>query len=170
MIRGRRRPTHENGLLPVRIVVLSGPSLGLTWELGAAPCVLGRSAGADMTVATDSHMSRRHCRIILVNSSCWLEDLDTPNGTWLRERRLSQGVHLEPRAIFRAGDTSLCILHDGDNVWKGGTIYDPEEGKTYRCKMTLTDVDILRVRGFIGISLLGRTTVWKRVVETEESP
>ncbi len=50
----------------------------------------------------------------------------------------------------------------GDNTWTGGTIYDPENGKTYQCKMTL-DGDTLNVRGFIGISLIGRTTAWTRL-------
>ncbi len=50
----------------------------------------------------------------------------------------------------------------GGNVWKGGTIYDPDNGKTYKCKMTLTDPKRLEVRGFIGISWLGRTVIWTR--------
>lgn len=52
--------------------------------------------------------------------------------------------------------------HDGDDVWSGGKIYDPESGKTYRCKLTLTAPNELKVRGFVGISLLGRTTTWSR--------
>ncbi len=52
--------------------------------------------------------------------------------------------------------------YSGENVWKGGTIYDPDNGKTYKCKMTLTDPKRLEVRGFIGISWLGRTEVWTR--------
>lgn len=50
-----------------------------------------------------------------------------------------------------------------DNLWEDGHIYDPKNGKTYRCKMTLEKPDILSVRGFIGISLLGRTATWTRV-------
>ena len=45
------------------------------------------------------------------------------------------------------------------NKWTGGTIYDPDNGKTYSCKMTLKG-DQLKVRGYIGISLFGRTQVW----------
>jgi uncharacterized protein (DUF2147 family) len=54
----------------------------------------------------------------------------------------------------------------GSGEWGGGTILDPDNGKTYRCKITLgADGNHLQVRGFIGISLLGRTQVWRRVVE-----
>jgi uncharacterized protein (DUF2147 family) len=61
----------------------------------------------------------------------------------------------------------LVILKDfvysGNKVWEEGSIYDPREGKTYACKITLTDPNILEVRGFVGISLFGRTAVWSRV-------
>jgi uncharacterized protein (DUF2147 family) len=49
-----------------------------------------------------------------------------------------------------------------DDKWAGGTIYDPENGKTYKCTMKLTDKNTLDVRGYIGISAIGRTTTWKR--------
>ncbi|MCO4292315.1 DUF2147 domain-containing protein [Solitalea sp. MAHUQ-68] len=50
-----------------------------------------------------------------------------------------------------------------DTVWEDGTIYDPKSGKTYSCKMTLKDKNNLNVRGFIGVSLIGRTDIWTRV-------
>lgn len=50
--------------------------------------------------------------------------------------------------------------HDGE-LWRDGTIYDPENGKTYKCKMWF-EGETLRVRGYIGISLLGRSTSWVR--------
>jgi uncharacterized protein (DUF2147 family) len=55
------------------------------------------------------------------------------------------------------------FVFDGKDTWHGGTIYDPNNGKTYKCKMRLTDDGKLKVRGFIGFSLLGRTEVWTRV-------
>ncbi|MEM9025185.1 MAG: DUF2147 domain-containing protein [Bacteroidota bacterium] len=48
-----------------------------------------------------------------------------------------------------------------DDEWEDGTIYDPENGKTYSCVMTLKG-DQLNVRGYVGISWIGRTTVWTR--------
>ena len=55
---------------------------------------------------------------------------------------------------------------DGDDEWEDGEIYDPKNGKTYSCYMEFEDEDdmnTLKIRGFIGISLLGRTTYWTRV-------
>ena len=49
-----------------------------------------------------------------------------------------------------------------DGAWRDGTIYDPENGKTYRCRMWF-DGETLRVRGYIGIALFGRSESWTRV-------
>lgn len=51
--------------------------------------------------------------------------------------------------------------HKGPGRWEGGKIYDPENGKTYKAKIRLQDDGTLDVRGFIGFSLLGRTTRWQ---------
>ena len=50
----------------------------------------------------------------------------------------------------------------GDGRWKGGRIYDPNNGKTYRCVVTFVDADTLEVRGYVGVPMLGRTETWKR--------
>jgi uncharacterized protein (DUF2147 family) len=49
-----------------------------------------------------------------------------------------------------------------DKEWEDGTIYDPKNGKTYSCIMTLSGNN-LNVRGYVGISMLGRTGVWTKV-------
>jgi len=43
-----------------------------------------------------------------------------------------------------------------------GWIYDPDVGKQYKAKMTMTGPDTLEIRGYIGVPLLGRTEVWTR--------
>jgi uncharacterized protein (DUF2147 family) len=59
---------------------------------------------------------------------------------------------------------SLIILKGflkNGNTYTDGTIYDPENGKIYDCKMTFNGKN-LSIRGFIGFSFIGRTTVWER--------
>jgi uncharacterized protein (DUF2147 family) len=61
----------------------------------------------------------------------------------------------------------LQILKDfvydaDDKEWEDGTIYDPKNGKTYSCIMKL-ESNKLDVRGYVGISMIGRTSVWTRV-------
>ncbi len=80
-------------------------------------------------------------------------DLNNPD-PGLRERPIL-GLRLLQGFVF-----------DGTK-WKKGTIYDPQTGKTYKCKMWLEGPDTLKVRGFIGFSMLGRNATWTRVPPEE---
>lgn len=53
------------------------------------------------------------------------------------------------------------LKKDGDE-YNDGTILDPENGKTYNCNLELESKNKLKVRGYLGISILGRTQYWKR--------
>lgn len=56
------------------------------------------------------------------------------------------------------------VEQKGKNRWDGGRILDPENGKIYRVKLRLTDNGKkMKVRGYIGFSLLGRTQIWHRL-------
>ena len=55
------------------------------------------------------------------------------------------------------------FVFDGDDTWEDGTIYDPKNGKTYSCKAERDAKGNLDIRGYFGISLLGRTTHWTKV-------
>lgn len=60
----------------------------------------------------------------------------------------------------------LVMLRDfkyEDGEWVGGKIYNPGDGKEYKCNMKLKDWKTLAVRGYIGISLLGKTEIFTRV-------
>lgn len=50
-----------------------------------------------------------------------------------------------------------------DQYWQDGKIMDPENGKDYKCFMELIEPDKLKVRGYMGFSLLGRTQYWYRI-------
>lgn len=51
------------------------------------------------------------------------------------------------------------------NEWENGKIYDPKNGKTYSCTITMTSINTIEVRGYIGVSLFGRTDAWTRQVQ-----
>jgi uncharacterized protein (DUF2147 family) len=53
--------------------------------------------------------------------------------------------------------------YDGGNKWDDGTIYDPETGKTYSSYMKMLNANTMEVKGYIGISLIGRSQTWTRV-------
>jgi len=81
----------------------------------------------------------------------------------------------------QAGDTGICskcpgafkgkpikgmtfvwgLKDKGNGVWEGGQILDPKSGKVYKAKITLQG-NKLYVRGYFGVSALGRTQVWVR--------
>ena len=49
-----------------------------------------------------------------------------------------------------------------DDEYSNGKILDPKNGKLYKCSISLESKDKLKVRGYIGISLIGRTQYWYR--------
>lgn len=53
------------------------------------------------------------------------------------------------------------VYNKSDNTWEDGKIYDPKNGKTYSCIIKMEN-GTLKVRGYIGISLIGRTDIWTR--------
>lgn len=50
----------------------------------------------------------------------------------------------------------------GGGHWSTGTIRDPNNGHVYKCRLTLLSPERLQVRGFLGVSLLGRSQIWTR--------
>ncbi|KUG07695.1 DUF2147 domain-containing protein [Solirubrum puertoriconensis] len=53
--------------------------------------------------------------------------------------------------------------YDEANKWDDGKIYDPETGKTYSCYMKMLNANTMEVKGYIGISMIGRSQTWTRV-------
>lgn len=73
-----------------------------------------------------------------------------------------------PNPALRSRDLIGTVIlngfqFDGKYTWEKGTIYDPRSGSTYHCTMRLKDGNNLSIRGYVGISLLGRTENWTRV-------
>lgn len=56
----------------------------------------------------------------------------------------------------------LTGLEKDDDEWSGGEILDPRNGKVYNCYIKLVKPNKLKIRGFIGVSLFGKTKYWKR--------
>lgn len=56
------------------------------------------------------------------------------------------------------------LKKDG-NEWNGAKILDPKTGSEYKCYITLEEPNKLKVRGYLGFALLGRTQYWYRFVE-----
>ena len=81
-------------------------------------------------------------------------------------------VHNPVKGLRKRLIKGLVILKDlvytDKGAWGKGTIYDPNSGKTYNCSVTISkDGKKLSIRGFVGISLFGRTSEWTRISEQE---
>ena len=60
------------------------------------------------------------------------------------------------------GLTIIKGMKKNGNEYEGGKVLDPKNGKSYQCKISLEGKDKLIVRGYIGISLFGRSQTWVR--------
>ena len=88
-----------------------------------------------------------------------LKDPNDPDGTPKKDKH-NPKPELRDKPIV--GLTILTDLKtDGNNTWTGGRIYDPRTGHSYKCEMKL-DGDVLKIRGYMGIKMLGKTTTWTR--------
>ena len=56
-------------------------------------------------------------------------------------------------------------LTQEDDMWTGGLLINPQNGKTYRCRLYLEDDDTINLRGYFFIPAIGKTIKWYRVEE-----
>lgn len=54
------------------------------------------------------------------------------------------------------------LIYTGNNTWDKASIYDPESGNTYKCTLTRKQNGNLSLRGYVGVSLFGRTMIWTK--------
>jgi len=89
----------------------------------------------------------------------WLKDYNKQGEVTLKDTK-------NPDEKLRSREVQGMVLmsdftFDG-KMWKDGKVYDPESGNTYSGYMKLKNHDILELRGYMGISMLGRTATWVR--------
>ena len=78
-----------------------------------------------------------------------------------RKDAKNQDEKLRSRELL--GAVILKNFHYTGSSWEKGTIYDPNSGKTYDCILKIKDGNkTLDIRGFVGISMFGRTSTWTR--------
>lgn len=90
----------------------------------------------------------------------WASKMYEADGKTSRKDEKNNDPALRNRNLKDLVLLSNFIYDDG--VYADGKIYDPKSGKTYSCKMTMSG-EKLNIRGYVGLSILGRTTVWTRV-------
>jgi uncharacterized protein (DUF2147 family) len=93
----------------------------------------------------------------------WLKVPNNPDGTPRTD--INNPDESQRKQPLRGLENLRDFVYKGNNKWEEGRIYDPKNGSDYACEIKLVDENTLEVRGFIGVSLFGRTDVWKRQVK-----
>jgi len=99
----------------------------------------------------------------------WLEEPNEDDGTPKLDKN-NQNEELKDRPVLGLQILKSFEYDEDDKEWVDGTIYDPKNGKTYSCYMWFEDNDYntLHVKGFIGVSILGREVEWTREEDLRE--
>ena len=90
----------------------------------------------------------------------WLEEPNEEDGTPKIDDE-NPDEDLQSRPIMGLNILADFVYVEND-TWEDGEIYDPKSGKTYSCYMKLETEKKLKVRGYIGFSLIGKTNYWTR--------
>ena len=138
--------------------------------IAASPCLAAHAddiLGVWFNSEKDARIEIAKCGERYCGTVVWLKEPNYPEGS-------KDGIPGSPKTDHHNPDPSLRktpiiglrIVQDfsfaGENLWKDGKVYDPKNGKTYKGRMTLVSPAQLDLRGYIGISLIGRTTTWTR--------
>jgi uncharacterized protein (DUF2147 family) len=147
-----------------------------TLGLARAAGVLTLVSVALCAHATDASRSEIVGNWLTQDKSGIIEMTEAADGTF--EGRIVGGNQptrldpMNPDATLRAKSLKGRVIvrglrPDGPHKWIGGTIYDPNNGRLYKCNAELEGADRLKLRGYIGFSLLGRTELWSRYLGTQ---
>jgi uncharacterized protein (DUF2147 family) len=118
----------------------------------------------------DGRIEIYHCGDRYCGKIVWAKEPNYPEGSKEGPPGTPRLDHNNPKPALRETPImGLVIMRDfsfaGENTWRGGTVYDPKNGGTYRGKITLVSPDEMKLRGYLGIPLFGRTTTWTRYKE-----
>lgn len=89
-----------------KVVLTSGPRRGTEIKLSDQPLLIGRSPDADLRIQ-DDYTSTRHARLLKWNDTWMVQDLDSTNGTYVNDERVSQPVEIRRGTVVRIGTTTF---------------------------------------------------------------
>ena len=148
----------------LRTLALAGAALALSAGAAAAQATTSAAAplGRWQTEGGKSHVQIYACGAQLCGRIVWLRE---PLGKDGQPKVDIRNPDQSKRAQKIVGLVMLWSFNKSSdpNRWDGGRIYNPEDGETYKSTLTLRRDGKLEVRGYVGISLLGKSQYWERV-------
>ena len=126
--------------------------------------------GSWMTEQGDAIVTIAPCGETLCGKVVWMHQTHDDHGNIRRDIYTPDPALREREIIGIDLVHGLPLEPDARGVYRGGRVYDPKSGKTYRCYAKALEDDRLKLRGFIGFALIGRTTYWSRAEVPGASP
>lgn len=145
---------HRLFPLAAAVVCLQLMAVGAAQASG----VLGRW----LTESGNGQVEIKDCAGRLCGHVVWLKEPLNEEGVPKRDRH-NPDPALRERPLIGLAMLENFVPDDEPGKWRDGTIYNPEDGKTYSCTLTLQENGTLRVRGYVGLPLFGKTQIWSRV-------
>lgn len=130
--------------------------------IGAAAAEGPSPIGRWMTEGGKSHVEIYACGTQLCGKIVWLRE------PLFKDGRPKTDLNNSDKALQSRPILGLPFLYNftkssEPNVWEGGRIYNPEDGDVYKATLTMRPDGKLALRGYVGISLLGKSQYWERV-------
>jgi uncharacterized protein (DUF2147 family) len=130
-------------------------SIAAKADEGSSPVGLWKTEDAQIEIfEADGKLSGKIAALNKEYTTDGIEKTDISNPDPAKRRRPLIGL------VFMSGFTP-----EGPGRWEHGTVYDPKTGHTYSSFLEYDGGDTIKLRGYIGISLIGRTAVWTKVKE-----
>lgn len=99
---------------------------------------------------------------ILEGKVVWLDVPNEADGNLKRDKK-NPDENLRNRSILNHVFLTGFKKEPSEDKWTGGSVYDAKSGKTYKGWIKVIDQNTMKLRGFVGISLFGRSEEWTRV-------
>ncbi len=93
----------------------------------------------------------------------WLKEPNDPETGKPKLDKKNSDKTKRSRPILNMEIMKDLVWDADDQEWSDGEIYDPKTGNTYSLTCKLKTIDQMELTGYMGITLLGRTTSWDRV-------
>lgn len=163
------RPRLAPGLTAAGVMLAAVVAIGTATSGAASHQLAASPIGRWYAEGGAAQVEISDCGGELCGRVVWLRSPFDENGCELRDR-YNPDQSLRHRSVIGLDIVrGLAPSSGAEAVWKGGTIYDPGSGNTYRASLTVVGENRIELRGYVGIPLIGRTTSWFRVGSEPET-